>query len=223
GKANYFQFKIPSYFRDGRIAGNALAAGGSGNDIRVLILTEQQFQVWTRSPRPEVLYDSGQRRSVVLSVPASDPGTYYVVFDNRFSALSAKNVQADIRFVHEGVDTARADEVKRQATERDRRIGGILGKLVVKLRAGEKQLGTHQIQTPIYIGVLDDPSLNAAAMWQKRTIIVTRGTMDLVEAMPGNEGDEVLAGLLAHELSHIFYRHSFGNEQQAAGEAAVSA
>jgi len=60
-------------------------------------------------------------------------------------------------------------------------------------------------------------------MWQKRAIVVTRGTMELVEAMPGNEGDEVLAGVLAHELSHIFYRHTFGNEQQAAGEAAVSA
>lgn len=178
-KANYFQFKLPSYFRDGRIAGNALATGGAGNDIRVLILTEQQFQVWTRSPRPEALYDSGQRRSVVLRVPVSNPGTYYVVFDNRFSVLSPKNVEADIRFVHRGVDTGRAEEVKRQATEREQQIGGTLGKLVVKLREAEKQLGTHQIQTPINIGVVDDPTLNAGAIWQRRVIVVTRGTMEL--------------------------------------------
>src|SRR5262245_18574457 len=148
GKAHYFQFKLPSYYRDGRVAGNALASGGSGNDIRVLVLTEQQFQVWTRSPHPQSLYDSGQRRSVVLSVPLNDPGTYYVVFDNRFSGLSPKSVQADIRFVHRGVDTARAEEVKRQVTDREKRIGGILNKLIVKLQQGEKQLGTHQIQTP---------------------------------------------------------------------------
>jgi hypothetical protein len=106
-KANSIQFKLSAYYRDGRVAGNALAKGGSGNDIRVLILTEQQFQVWTRSTHPQALYDSGQRQSVVLSVPLNDPGTYYVVFDNRFSARSAKNIQADIRFVHRGVDIAR--------------------------------------------------------------------------------------------------------------------
>src|SRR5207244_1770557 len=44
GEAPYFQFKLPTYYRDGRIVGNALASGGSGNDIRVLVLTEQQFQ-----------------------------------------------------------------------------------------------------------------------------------------------------------------------------------
>ena len=43
-KAPYFQFKLPTYYRDGRIVGNALVSGGSGNDIRVLLLTEQQFQ-----------------------------------------------------------------------------------------------------------------------------------------------------------------------------------
>lgn len=113
GKAPYFQFKLPTYYRDGRIVGNALASGGSGNDIRVLLLTEQQFQAWFLERAP--LYDSGRRQSVVLSVPVSDPGTYYILFDNTFSAVSSKNVQADIRFVHRGVDTSRAAEMKRQA------------------------------------------------------------------------------------------------------------
>src|SRR5205814_2181515 len=114
----------------------------------------------------------------------------------------------DVRFVHRGVDTTRADAMKRQATDRERRIGWVLSKLVVKLQEGEKQLGTHQIQTPIYIGVPDDPTLNAFAMWQKRAIVVTRGTVELVESMPSSEADDVLAGVLAHELSHLFYRHS---------------
>src|SRR6266480_822105 len=113
GKAPYFQFKLPTYYRDGRIVGNALASGGSGSDIRVLLLTAQQFQAWFVEPAP--LYDSGRRQSVVLSVPVSDPGTYYILFDNTFSAVSSKNVQADIRFVHQGVDTSRAAEMKRQA------------------------------------------------------------------------------------------------------------
>ncbi len=112
GQAPYFQFKLSTYYRDGRIVGNALASGGSGNDIRVLLLTAQQFQAWDVWPSP--LYDSGRRQSVVLSVSVSDPGTYYILFDNTFSAVSSKNVQADIRFLHRGVDTSRAAEMKRQ-------------------------------------------------------------------------------------------------------------
>src|SRR5438132_4616370 len=112
GGASYVKFNLPTYYRDGRIAGNALASGGSGNEIRVLLLTEQQFPAWQAEPLP--LYDSGQRQSVVLGVPVSDAGTYYIVFDNRFSTLSSKNVQADIRFVHRGVDTRRAEDIRRQ-------------------------------------------------------------------------------------------------------------
>ena len=112
GQAPYFQFKLSTYYRDGRIVGNALASGGSGNDIRVLLLTAQQFQAWDVWPSP--LYDSGRRQSVVLSVSVSDSGTYYILFDNTFSAVSSKNVQADIRFLHRGVDTSRAAEMKRQ-------------------------------------------------------------------------------------------------------------
>ena len=170
----------------------------------MLILTEEQLQAWSQGRREEALYDSGQRRSVVLSVPVSDPGTYYVVLDNSFSVISPKNVEADIRFVHRGVDTGRAEAVRRQATERERRIGEILGNLVVKLQEGEKQLGTHQIQTPIYIGIPDDPALNAFAIWQRRLVGVTRGTLEVVESLPRVDGDDLLAGVPAHELAHIF-------------------
>jgi Zn-dependent protease with chaperone function len=150
----------------------------------------------------------------VLSVPVTDPGTYYVVFDNRFSTFSAKRIQADIRFVHGIADSPPEEGVTRSATERERRIGGILGRLVEKLQALEKQLGTHQIRTPLYVGVVDDPAINAGAIWRRRAILVTRGTLEVLESLPGNVGDDVLAGVLAHELSHMFYRHATGNERQ---------
>src|SRR5207237_10284619 len=108
----YIKFDLPEYDRDGGIPGNALASGGSANEIRALLPTGQQSPAWQPEPLP--LYDSGQRQSVVLGVPVSDAGTYYIVFDNRFSTLSSKNVQADIRFVHRGVDTRRAEDIRRQ-------------------------------------------------------------------------------------------------------------
>lgn len=213
GKSVCIPFTVPNYVRNGRIAGNAMAAGGSGNDIRVLVLRERS-----------VLYDSDQRRSVVLSVPVNTPGTYSVCFDNSFSLVSPKNVAADIRFVHEGEDVGRAKEIKRQATDRQHRVGRILGKLVQALQAAEKRLGTRQVSPPIYIGLDDHPAPNAFEIWQKPLVIVTLGTLEFIEAMPTAEaGDHVLAGILGHELAHIFYRHSFGNEPGQAAEAVVGA
>lgn len=75
---------------------------------------------------------------------------------------------------------------------------------------------------PIYFGIANDRTLNAGAIWPKRLIILNRGTMEFIESMPPHEGDDVLAGVLAHELGHIFYRHAFGNEQQKAEEAVVA-
>lgn len=213
GKASRFKFTLPAYYRDGRIAGSALAEGGWRDDIRVLVLTARQFETWAHDAKSETLFNSGPRRSVVLSVPVTDPGTYYVIFDNRFSMVSAKRIQADIRFVHGSADSPSEEDVARAATERERRLGAILGRLVEKLQALEKQLGTHQIRTPLYVGVVDDPSINAGALWRRRAILVTRGTLDTLESLPSNVGDDVLAGVLAHELSHIFYRHATGNER----------
>ncbi len=73
----------------GHIAGSASAFGGSNNDIRVLVVKDQRI----------ILHDSGRRRSIVLNVPVSEPGTYFVCFDNRFSMLSRKTVWADIKLV----------------------------------------------------------------------------------------------------------------------------
>lgn len=222
GRMTYWPVKI-GYVKDGRIAGNAMAAGGAGNDIRVLILTEPQLRAMTAGQRlAQPFYDSGKRRSVVLSVPVSEPGTYYVVFDNTFSMVSPKDVSTDLRLLHRGADTERVQELRRQATEREQRIGAILGKMVRVLQAKERELGTRQIQTPIYIAVSRDTAPNAYAAWQRRIVGVTAGTMALVESLPQEDGDNLLAGVLGHELAHIFYRHSSGNAQLEQRDAAVA-
>jgi len=86
-------------------------------------------------------------------------------------------------------------------------VGAILEKLVLKLEEEVEKLEARHIATPIYIGILDDPRLNASAIWQNGAIFVNRSTMELVESMPNAEGDDVLAGILGHELAHLFYRH----------------
>src|SRR5258708_3297598 len=81
GKRYVSTFTTRSNFKNGKIAGHVQAQGGAGNDIRVMVLKGQSL-----------VYDSGRRRSVVLSVDFSEPGQYTLVFDNSFSMLSPKLV-----------------------------------------------------------------------------------------------------------------------------------
>lgn len=216
-------FKLNTYVRNGRIAGSAQASGGTTGDIRVLIFTEDQYLTWTKGQRARVLYDSGRRRSVVLSVPVTSPGTYYVVFDNSFAIVAAKTVSADIRLIHGGEDVGRAEEVKRQVSERERRVGQIIQRLVEALQAAEKKWGTRQVSPPVYFQIADDPSINAFSYWKPPIILVNRGLLEFAESMPTAQmRDDTLAGVLAHELGHIFYRHSRGKEQEQLGEAVIA-
>lgn len=207
--------KLNTFVRHGRIAGNTMVLGGPSDSIRVLVLREIGGQ-------STILFDSGQRRSVVLSVPVSEPGTYSVCFDNKSSIFSTATVRADIRLVHEGEDFARAEAMTRKAGERQRRVGQILGKLVSALRAMEKNWGTKQVSPPIYIQISDDPTVNAFADWSRKLITVNRGTLEYAESLGPTQRDNVLAGVLGHELAHIFYRHSYGDPAEQAAETVIA-
>src|SRR2546426_523438 len=103
GKQWYTSFATRSNYRNARLAGNVQASGGSGDDIRVLVLKGQS-----------IIYDSGKRRSVVLSVDFSEPGQYTLMFDNSFSLISPKVVSGAISLVHWGMNIEQ-DAADRQA------------------------------------------------------------------------------------------------------------
>jgi predicted Zn-dependent protease len=153
-------------------------------------------------------------------VPITDPGTYHVLIDNTFSIFTTKYVSADIRFLHEGIDVARANEIESKAKERKQRVGQILGKLVTALGTMDKEWGTSQVSPPVYFTIVDDPSINAAADWSRKFIFINRGLLEFAESLGPKEGDDMIAGVLAHELGHIFYHHAYGDPQrQVAGTA----
>jgi TonB family protein len=197
-----------------------MAQGGSGNDIRFLLLTESQFQAWQRDSQIHGIYDSGKRRSIVLNTPVSEPGKYYVVFDNRFSIISTKNVQADLRLIYEGID----EEAEGIEAQRWEKVGNILGTLVEKLQEWEQQWGTRQIKPPVKLTLVRTEQLNAYAWWRSHTVAVTKGFLDFAESLPPMS-DDIIAGVLAHEVGHIYYRHGHADmgavttESVAAGVA----
>jgi hypothetical protein len=91
GPGRRWQIKFASEpnHRGARIAGNVHALGGSGTDTRVLVVKGRS-----------IVYDSGRRRSVALSVDCSEPGRYTLIFDNSFSRSSAVVVSGEVSLAH---------------------------------------------------------------------------------------------------------------------------
>jgi len=89
--ASWAVITVPS---DGNrhLQGTFAARGGSGNDIEVLIGDENvanghQGMVW---------YDSGKVTTGKVDLTLA-PGTYYLIFNNRFSFLTPKTLYSDIQ------------------------------------------------------------------------------------------------------------------------------
>jgi len=77
------------------VSGNFRAFGGGGNDVIVLVMDADSYVNWTNGHEVRVYYNSGQETVGHLSVPLS-AGDYYLVFDNQFSLLTPKTVEAHI-------------------------------------------------------------------------------------------------------------------------------
>jgi len=195
-------FSTQTNFVWARIAGNLQAAGGTGNDIRVLVLKNGV-----------AVYDSGRRRSVVMSVDFREPGQYVLVLDNSFSAISPKVVSGTISLVYSGVDEAKNDEMRQELVADARRGTAILTRLYNALKSDESAMGTTQLLRIPSVKASDDLTVNARGSWAANSIVVNRGAFRFADGT--NKPDDVMAAILGHELSHIFYRHpGYGSSSQ---------
>ncbi len=96
----YYEFNTQKSWRNIHVKGSFTASGGSGNDIRVLLMTKNDFINFTNGHKYQRLYDSGQTSVSDLDVfLASDDGKYVLAFDNSFSLFTKKEVNADISLI----------------------------------------------------------------------------------------------------------------------------
>ena len=79
-----------------RVVGWFMASGGSRNDIRVLILDDIDFINWNNLHEVEGIYKTDKLTIGKIDVPITASGQYHLVFDNRFSEFSSKNVLAKV-------------------------------------------------------------------------------------------------------------------------------
>lgn len=82
------------------LEGKFRAYGGSGNDIRVLVLDEMNYQNFWNGHPATPLYDSGVLTTAEFRVPVSESGTYHLVLDNTFSMFTNKAVVLNLVAEH---------------------------------------------------------------------------------------------------------------------------
>jgi hypothetical protein len=97
GGVYYYKFEVPAGAYNVSFKGHFSATGGSGNDIEAYLLTEDDLVNWENGHSVKTLYNSGRvtQESVNLALP-SDAAKYRLVFNNKFSLLTPKAVQADV-------------------------------------------------------------------------------------------------------------------------------
>ena len=91
-ESKQFQFRSSGQ----HVFGHFKAEGGSRNDIRVSIFDQDGFANWQNDHIVKTYYDSGKVTTGKIDVRLK-PGTYYLVFDNRFSGVSNKAITSDIQ------------------------------------------------------------------------------------------------------------------------------
>lgn len=85
--------------RNARVKGSFKASGGSGNDIRPLIMDDMAYTNWSNKHQVNVLYSSGQLTVADIDVPITTSARYHLVLSNDFSTVSSKNVTTKIDLI----------------------------------------------------------------------------------------------------------------------------
>lgn len=89
----HYSFSIES---EATLSGDFTASGGSGNDIQVLLMNQNDYINWKNGHEARVYYNSEKITIGKIDVHLN-PGTYYLVFSNRFGLLLGKKVDAHIK------------------------------------------------------------------------------------------------------------------------------
>ena len=90
--STHYEFMLT---RNALVSGDFRAFGGAGNDVIVLVMDADSYINWTNGHQVRVYYNSGQETVGRISVMLS-PGDYYLVFDNGFSLITPKSVEAHV-------------------------------------------------------------------------------------------------------------------------------
>jgi len=97
-----YKFTVPVGARSAMIHGHFSATGGARNDVEVWVMSDDGYVNWQNGHSTTPIYNSGRVTQATLNVPLPfGPGTYYLVFNNRFSLISPKAVEDNLALQYE--------------------------------------------------------------------------------------------------------------------------
>jgi hypothetical protein len=97
GKFVYYKIDVPSNASLPRMHGRFHVSGGVDNDIVMNVLPEDAFVSFAQGHSATVLYSSGRVTQATLDTLNLAAGkTYYIVFQNTFSSIADKMVDAHL-------------------------------------------------------------------------------------------------------------------------------
>jgi hypothetical protein len=95
--AKEYKFMVPPGANSVSLEGRFVATGGPHNSIEVWVMNDDQFVNWTNRHPLNTIYDSQKVTQGTLKVALpSDAGAYHVVFNNEFSVLTPKAIEANL-------------------------------------------------------------------------------------------------------------------------------
>lgn len=83
-------------FRNVRLTGVFRASGGSRNDIKFRVFDEMNFINWSNGNTAVPLLDSDRVTVYEVDYVFPEVGTYYIVFDNKYSVFTNKTVNCNL-------------------------------------------------------------------------------------------------------------------------------
>ena len=87
------------------VAGTFNASGGSGNDITAVIADEMNYTNWINGHQANVFWGTGGKQTTGNFEVRLRPGQYYLVFSNKFSAFTDKQVFLEVDLNHKKAET----------------------------------------------------------------------------------------------------------------------
>jgi hypothetical protein len=100
-----YHFQITPEMRSAHVSGQFNASGGAGNDIEAVIATEAEFTNWVNGHQARVFYSTQGKKTTDTFDVRLAPGTYYLAFNNRFSAITAKDVFLEVGLNYDRAET----------------------------------------------------------------------------------------------------------------------
>jgi hypothetical protein len=103
----YVQYRItitPEMLQP-EITGTFNASGGGGNDIQAVIADEANFTNWINGHQAQVFWGTQGKETTGSMDVHLRPGMYYLVFSNKFSAFTAKQVFLEVDLNYKKAET----------------------------------------------------------------------------------------------------------------------